>query len=148
MDILRLYPLLTINQSINPQVGIRYLSMIHVCRHPSQCIHCTTKLISEGLAIINQSIYRYKGTYRYMVFMIIEVIHIKYCPKSCLRLSVDDQRLVKEKYSAGFILRSLIKNRRIAEIKTPQKLPTIRYMFLILRCDIVNGTKAGTIIFR
>ena len=35
MDILRLYPLLTINQSINLQVGIQYLSMIHVSRHPS-----------------------------------------------------------------------------------------------------------------
>ena len=38
-----------------------------------------------------------------MVYMIIEVIYIlKYCPKSCLFLSVDDQRLVKEKYSVGF----------------------------------------------
>ena len=38
MDILRLYPLLTINQSINLQVGIRHLLMIHFCRHPSKCI--------------------------------------------------------------------------------------------------------------
>ena len=49
-----------------------------------------------------------------MVYMIIEVIHIKYCPKSCLRLSVDDQRFVKEKYSAGF--NSAIADKNPAEI--------------------------------
>ena len=48
MDILRLYPLMTINQSIDLQLGIRHLSMIHVCRHPSQCI--------QPQLLVNQSI--------------------------------------------------------------------------------------------
>ena len=36
-------------------------------------------------------------------------------------------KIVKEKYSAVFNSTVADKNRRIAEIKTPQKLPAIRY---------------------
>ena len=37
-------------------------------------------------------------------------------------------KIVKEKYSAVFNSAVADKNRRIAEIKTPQKLPAIRYV--------------------
>ena len=56
-DILRLYPLLTINRSINLQVGIPYtVPFNHPCLPTPKPMH-TTKLILEGpQIIINQSI--------------------------------------------------------------------------------------------
>ena len=44
-------------------------------------------------------------------------------------------KIVKEKYFAVFNSAVADKNRRIAEIKTPQKLPAIRY-FQILENEI------------
>ena len=50
--------------------------------------HAYNQPILDGSAIINQLIYRYKG--RYMVYMIIKVIHIKYiqshvCAYVCMK---------------------------------------------------------------
>ena len=68
--------------------------------------------------------------------MFIEVIHIEYYRRSCMRVHmyawVTRLRIVKEKYSAVFNSAVADKNRRIAEIKNPQKLPAIRY---ILKMD-------------
>ena len=40
-------------------------------------------------------------------------------------------KIVKEKYSAVFNSAVADKNRRIAELKTPQKLPAIRYFWFL-----------------
>ena len=58
--------------------------------------------------------------------MIIEVIHIKYC-HICPYVWMTRDKIVQEKYSAVFNSAVSDKNRRIAELKTPQKLPAIRY---------------------
>ena len=63
-----------------------------------------------------------------MAYMIIKVIHIKYCQSHvCAYVWMTRDKIVKEKYSAVFNSAVADKNRRIAEIKTPQKLPAIRY---------------------
>ena len=54
--------------------------------------------------------------------------HIKYCQiHVCAYVRMTRDKIVKEKYSAVFNSAVADKNRRIAEIKTPQKLPAIRY---------------------
>ena len=46
----------------------------------------------------------------------------------CAYVWMTRDKIVKEKYSAVFNSAVADKNRRIAEIKTPQKLPAIRYV--------------------
>ena len=60
-----------------------------------------------------------------MTYMFIEVIHIRY---GCGNVWMTRVKIVKEKYSAVFNSAVADKNRRIAEIKTPQKLLAIRYL--------------------
>ena len=56
-------------------------------------------------------------------------------------------KIVKEKYSAVFNSAVADKNRRIAEIKTPQKLPAIRYIVSgnsvqhFINFDLLIGSK-------
>ena len=59
-----------------------------------------------------------------MTYMFIKVIapgHV------CAYEWMTRAKIVKEKYSAVFNSAVADENRRIAEIKTPQKLPAIRY---------------------
>ena len=56
------------------------------------------------------------------------MVYIKYCPTHvCTYVWMTRNKIVKEKYSKVFNSAVADKNRRIAEIKTPQKLPAIRY---------------------
>ena len=59
-----------------------------------------------------------------MTYIFIEVIHIKHV---CAYVWVTRLKILKEQYSAVFNSAVADKKRRIAEIKTPQKLPAIRY---------------------
>ena len=64
-----------------------------------------------------------------MAYMFIEVKHIlKILLRVCLCVWVTRVKIEKEKYSADFNSAVADKNRRIAEIKNPQKLPAIRYI--------------------
>ena len=70
-----------------------------------------------------------------MVYMIIVYILNIAQSHVCAYVWMTWDKIVKEKYSAVFNSAVADKNRRIAEIKTPQKLPAIRYT---VRSDYEN----------
>ena len=64
-----------------------------------------------------------------MTYMFIDVYILNIAPGHvCVYVWMTRVKIVKEKYSAVFNSAVADKKRRISEIKTPQKLPAIRYV--------------------